>query len=72
MSAISVLLTPGDIVMLGDDIKAHFRHCSPAERLALALYLLSGAAVEILPEDHPGALQLAAQAMAVGMTVGAI
>ena len=66
-----VLLTPSDIAMLGDDVRAHFRHCSAAERLAMALYLLSTAVVEILPEDHPGALQLAAQAMAVSATIEA-
>jgi hypothetical protein len=68
VSVNSIIVQPSDIAMLGDDIRAHLRHFSAAERMAVALYLLSQAVVEIAPEDHPDALALAAQAMAVGLT----
>jgi hypothetical protein len=65
MSEDSIIVQPSDIAMLGDDILAHLKHFSAAEQVAIALYLLSAGVAKIKPEDNPGALALAARAMAI-------
>ena len=60
-------ILPSDIAMLGDDFREHLRHFSPAERLAVAFYLLTRAAADILPADRATALELAANTIAAGL-----
>jgi hypothetical protein len=67
MSADSIPVEPGDIAMLGDDIRAHLADFSAAERMAVALYLLSLSKIEIAPVEMPRADMLAERAIAIGV-----
>jgi hypothetical protein len=67
MSADIVIVEPGDIATLGDDIRAHLEHFSAAERMAVALYLLALSKIEITPVEMPRADQLAEDAIAIGL-----
>jgi hypothetical protein len=61
-----ILVGPGDIAALGDDVLDHLEHFTPGEKSAIALYLLSQTSVDVPPADRPAAIALAAEAMKIG------
>jgi hypothetical protein len=67
VSARQVIVQPCEIAMLGDDIRAHLVHFSAAERMAVALYQLALAKIEIAPTEMPRADMLAERAIAFGL-----